>query len=509
MRLTHYAGAAAVSALSLTLHGAPSQKPNILFLNADDFGVMNVGFDGDKRFTTPNLDKLAQEGMIFTNAFSAAANCAPSRACALTGQSGPRHGVYTVKSSARGDARFRKLIPIKNNTTVSLDNVLIPEALKPDGYTTIHIGKWHIGNKPEDQGFEISIGGKEAAPDYGGYYGPFKKDFGEKYNKNYPNNAEGVHLSDVFIDEAIKLFNDKSIEPFYMQIDFHLIHTPLHKVKEYYDKYKDRDDVLPDYASMIEKLDHGIGRIVAALKEAGIMNNTLIVFTSDNGAIRKSASQAPYRAGKGSYYDGGIRVPLFAVWLGKIQPGTKCDTPVDGLDLYPTFLAAAGAEKPKGKILDGVNILPLMTQTGTIPERNFYWHFPIYLQSYGGVVDEASDVLFRTRPGSVIISGNWKLHQYFEDGRLELYNLKDDIGEKHNLADEMPEKAKELLAKLDEWRKQVKAPIPTEKNSEYDPAAEKEAVAVVKAGGTPDKKGGKSKNKKKKKGDKKNKKNKH
>ena len=450
---------------------AETDKPNILFINCDDLGVRNVGFNGDERFSTPNLDRLSKEGIIFTDAYSAAANCAPSRACMLTGQTGARHGIFTVGGSSRGNSIFQKLIPIKNNETVPLENILISEAIKEAGYTTIHLGKWHINNSPEEQGFDISIGGEHGAKEVGGYYGPFEKQL-EKYNKNY-DDASKQHLSALFVDEAIKLLNDATIRPFYMHLDFHLIHTPLHRVNEFAKTSTGKEN--SNYASMISKVDKEAARIIVALKDAGIAENTLVIFTSDNGAKAVYATQKPYRGGKGTYYEGGIRVPFFALWPGKIPSDTKCNVPIINLDMYPTFLAVAGIEAPEGKTLDGVNILPLLTQSGPIAERPLYWYFPIYLPA-NGPSKETTDPLFRTRPGSVIRSGNWKLHRYFEDGHLELYNLNDDIGERHNLADEMPEKAQELLTQLNKWLAEVEAEIPSEKNPKYDADAETEAL---------------------------------
>lgn len=192
---------------------------------------------------------------------------------------------------------------------------------------------------------------------------------------------------------------------------------------------------------------------------------TVVVFSSDNGGVRRVTSMAPLKAGKGSYYEGGIRVPLIISWPGKYKPGMTCDTPVSGIDLYPTFLELTHTPKTEGKVLDGISMLPLMTRRGKIKERPLFWHFPIYLE---GGNQETRDPVFRTRPGSVVQMGNWKLHEYFEDRSLELYNLREDVGEKYNRVEEYPEKAKELHQRLDAWRKAVGAPIPARLNPEYD-----------------------------------------
>ena len=455
-------------ASAFPLHGATANRPNIIYINADDLGVMDVGFDGRKEYNTPNLNKLASEGMVFTNAFSPAANCAPSRACCMSGQYTPRHGIYTVKSSSRGLVSLRKLIPIKNNTILPDENVTIAEALKTGGYKTIHLGKWHLGKNPCAQGFDINIGGDRTGSPVGGYFVPFRRGPMKRYNKEYP---KGTHLSAILADQAIKFINQNKDKPFFMYLAFYSVHGPLKAVPEYIEKYKDSTNINPAYASMIEKMDNSIGKVLNEIERLGLKNNTLVLFTSDNGGVCKISKQTPYRAGKGSYFDGGIRVPLCVRWPGKVESNTKCDVPVIGIDFYPTFLAVAEVSLPKGKILDGVNLMPLLTQTGKIPDRALYWHFPVYLQAYAGKEDDSHDIYFRTRPGSVIKYGKWKLHQYFENNTIELYGTSRDIGERSNIASTMPEKAQELLAKLNAWRAEVHAPVPTQLNSEYNPNA--------------------------------------
>ena len=225
------------------------------------------------------------------------------------------------------------------------------------------------------------------------------------------------------------------------------------------------------YAAMISSMDDGIGRIMAELEALGLSGNTLLLFTSDNGGVWKTSKQWPLRAGKGSYYEGGIREPMVVRWPGRIKAGTVCDIPVSGIDFFPTFLETAEVKTPGGKILDGVSLMPLLTRSGNIPDRPLFWHFPIYLEAYfNDGPFETRDNKFRTRPGSAVRFGKWKLLEYFEDGGLELYNLDEDIGEKHNLAKTSPGKAKELLAMLQSWRSELKAPIPSKLNPEYRPS---------------------------------------
>jgi len=255
-----------------------------------------------------------------------------------------------------------------------------------------------------------------------------------------------------------------------MYLAFYSVHTPLQTTKKLDEKYTEKGgDILQHnakYAGMIESVDTNIGRLMDKLDELGLTDNTLVLFTSDNGGVWGITSQSPLRAGKGSYYEGGIRVPMIARWPGVIKPGRTCDTPVINIDFYPTFLDVAGVACPNGKLLDGVSLMPLLRGTGNLPQRPLFWHFPIYLEQYKYAAN-TRDPLFRTRPGSVIRFGDWKLHEYFEDGGLELYNLKDDIGETTDLAKSMPGKVKELHQMLIDWRTEVGAPIPTELNPKY------------------------------------------
>ncbi len=447
--------------LSLLLLGAQSafSQPNIIYFNVDDLGVMDVGFNSE-RYNTPNIDKLRAEGMLFTNAYAPAANCAPSRACVLSGQSSPRHGVYTVGKSERGSAKDRKLVPIKNTLHLTDDNITMAGALKLGGYKTIHLGKWHVGEDPLKQGFDINIGGSDSGSPSNGYFTPFRKGPMFEFNDQYP---KGTHRADIFADQAIRFLRENKDEPFFMHMAYYSVHSKLAPVPEFIEKYEGKK-VNAVYASMVEKMDQSVGKILDEINALGLKNETLVLLCSDNGGVRHTSDQEPFHSGKGSHFEGGIREPLIVRWSGKIAPNSTCDVPVIGTDFYPTFLDAAGVEKPEGKILDGVSLMPLLTQSGTIPERTLFWHFPIYLQKYAGLKDDAHDALFRTRPGSALRCGKWKLHEYFEDGRLELYDLENDIGERKNLASIYPEKAQELHQQLKKWRKDMNAPVPTKLN---------------------------------------------
>jgi arylsulfatase A-like enzyme len=438
-----------------------TSKPNILLINIDDMGWRDVGFMGSEYYETPNLDKLANNGMYFTNAYASASNCAPSRACMMSGQWTPRHGIYTVKNSDRGRSIDRKLIPIPNNEYMPDDNILISEVLQKAGYATCHAGKWHLTDNPVLRGFDVNIGGSHAG-NPGSYYPPYK---------NVPSlkaPTKDYYLTNLIMDKTLNFLESVNDQSFFLYYSPYAVHTPIHPVKKLLPKYESKrgsngqDNA--KYATMVENLDIQIGRLINNLEKSGKLENTFILITSDNGGPFEITKQRPLRAGKGSYYEGGIRVPMVAFWKGKLRATKTIDIPVTNLDFYPTILEVAGVSKPTGKTLDGANILPLLTGTGVVKSRPLYWHFPIYLQTGNS---ETQDTLFRTRPGSAIRYGDWKLIQYFENNDVELYNLKEDIEEKNNLAETTKTKRDELLNILDNWRGETNALVPTMLNSEY------------------------------------------
>ena len=419
-------------------------------------GWRDVGFMGSKYYETPNIDALASKGMVFTDAYASAANCAPSRASLMSGQWTPRHGIYTVGTSARGQSRDRKLIPIKNNEYIPKDNLLFPKVLRDAGYITCHAGKWHLSDNPITHGFDVNIGGNHAG-NPGSYYPPYKK---------VPLEAptDDKYLTELIMDRTLDFVKTTNKKPFFLYYSPYAVHTPIQPVKSLLYKYDNKTSWNgqnnPQYATMVENLDIQIGRLITVLRAL----NTLILFSSDNGGVYTITKQRPLRAGKGSYYEGGIREPLFAFWHKKIEAGTKSDYPVSNLDFYPTILEAAGINVPMDKVLDGQSILPLLVQGKRLKERPLFWHFPIYLESGN---DESQDSLFRCRPGSAIRLGNWKLIEYFENNDFELYNLKNDIGERDNLINSHPIKVQKLLTILANWRKEVNAVVPTELNPKY------------------------------------------
>jgi arylsulfatase A-like enzyme len=448
-----------LSGLLFSCESAQS-KPNILLINVDDMGWKDLGIMGSKYYETPTLDSLLQTGALFTNAYAGAANCSPSRACLMTGQWPTRHGVYTVGSSARGKKETRRLIPIQNTRQVDSSFTLLPETLQKAGYRTCHAGKWHVSDDPLADGFDVNIGGgPNGLPR--SYYPPYK-------NVNLePGKSE--YLTDLIMEKTID-FVATTKEPFFLYYSPYAVHTPIQAVDRYVPKYQnktpDQGQDNPDYASMVENLDRNLGLLMAALHRKKQDDNLLIIFTSDNGGLLGITDQHPLRAGKGAYYEGGIRVPMAIIWRGKVAAGKQTSLPVSNLDVYPTLLNAAGIDYDK-KAFDGDALLPIPQAEEVLNNRPLIWHFPIYLQAYYKNNLENRDPAFRTRPGSVIRTGDWKLHYYFEDDGIELYNLAEDIGERNNLSTENPVKTEEMLTALRNWWKKNEAPIPNEPNPDF------------------------------------------
>jgi arylsulfatase A-like enzyme len=435
-----------------------------VFILIDDMGYKDLGFMGSTYYETPNIDRLAGEGVVFTSAYANGPNCAPTRACIMSGQYGPRHGVYTVGSSQRGPAHLRKLIPIRNETTLDPTVVTIAEALKPAGYVSASIGKWHLGkgerNSPVAQGFDVNIAGNRR--------GSTRRHFSPYSLENLADGPDGEYLTDRLTDEAIKFIETNRDRPFFLYLPHYAVHTPIQAKESIIAKYENKQPTggqnNPKYAAMIESTDQGVARIMQKLDELGLREDTVVVFFSDNGGVVGITSMEPLRGGKGMLYEGGVRVPLIVRWPGKTKPGSVCDVPVIGIDFYPTILEIAGAPKRKDHVLDGESIVPLLKGRSGLGRKAIFWHFPAYLQGNYGWKET-----WRTTPAGAVRKGRWKLIEYFEDGRLELYNLKQDIRESNNLASTMPKKIAQLHALLRKWRKSVDAPVPTEPNPEYDP----------------------------------------
>ncbi len=443
---------------------AESEKPNIVLIFADDLGWQDTGFSGSDFAETPNLDRLAREGMVFRHAYSAAGNCAPSRACLVSGQYTPRHHVYAVGSTNRGRKELMRLLPVPNQLTLPAETITLGEAMKSAGYATGLFGKRHLnssnGTKSEHAGFDVVKVSQHGL------------------NSKDPEDPKGIFSITTAACEFIQK-NHKT--PFFAYIPHYAVHSRVQARDATLQQFKKKpagkthDNAM--YAACVAELDAGVGLVLDKLEELNLTENTLVVFTSDNGGT--AWSQEPMRGKKGSYYEGGIRVPMLVRWPGVVPMGTTCDEPVINVDLYPTFLAAAKTVPSSKHFLDGSNLVPLFQGKKTLDRGGIFWHFPGYLD---GPVPRGRDPVFRTRPVSVIRKGDWKLHLYHEEWQLdggwkkldtnravELYNLADDAGERKDLAGAHSKKRDELLTDLLAWIWKVPAPLPSEPNPKYSP----------------------------------------
>ncbi len=445
---------------SLCLPGqtsAPPPKPNIVFIMADDLGYTDLACFGSRYYETPNIDKLAGQGTRLT-CHHHCQNCTPTRAALMSGQVGARTGVYTVGGIDRFNWQSRPLRPVDNLTNLPLDRATIAQQLKKAGYATGMFGKWHIGQSgayhPSKRGFD------EALVTMGKHF-----DFETNPSVEYP---KGQYLADFLTDKAVDFIRRKKDQPFFLYLPHFGVHSPHDAKPDLIARFKDKKPAGghndPVYAAMIASVDESVGRVMRTLDELKLAENTVVIFVSDNGGVggyvregikpegKDVTDNAPLRSGKGSLYEGGTRVPFIARWPGVTRAGSQNAVPTIHVDFYPTLLEIAGAPKPQ-QVLDGASLVPLLRDPGAVLSRDaIFQHFPGYLGAGQGK--------WRTTPVSTIQSGDWKLMEFLEDGRLELYNLKEDLGEKTNLATRMPEKARELRDKLVAWRAEVKAPMP-------------------------------------------------
>ncbi|MES2696179.1 MAG: sulfatase [Verrucomicrobiota bacterium] len=459
-------------------HAATSAKPNIIFIMADDLGYTDVACFGSKYYETPNIDRLSTQGMKLTN-YHHHQNCAPTRAALMSGQYSPRTGTYTVGGIDRFDWSTRPLRPVDNVTNLASDRTLMPAALKSAGYATGMFGKWHLGNAggyhPGKRGFD------EALVTEGKHF-----DFETTPKFDYP---KGQYLADFLTDRAVDFIKRHKDGPFFLYLPHFGVHSPHHAKPELIAKFKDKPPVgghkSPVYAAMIASVDESVGRVMAVLDELKIADNTVLIFTTDNGGVggysragvakaNEITDNAPLRSGKGSLYEGGTRVPFVVRWPGVVKPGSACDVPGIHVDMYPTLVSIAGGKMPTTQVFDGVSLVSLFRDPkAKLPREAIFQHFPGYLGAGEGT--------WRTTPVGIIQAGDWKLMEYFEDSRLELYNLREDIGETKNLAASMPEKTQELHAKMRAWRTEIGAPMPTP-NKAGDATAKKKGGGKKKAG---------------------------
>jgi len=458
------------SGINSAAFAASPPHPNVLFILADDLGYMDVGANNTNTFyETPNINSLAKGGMRFTSGYAACPVCSPTRASILTGKYPPRTGITDYIGGPQPGPRYRKntkLLPAPYQEYLALSETTLAKAFKAQGYVTFFAGKWHLGPEgywPEQQGFDVNVAGCG--------WGHPKTYFSPYGNPKLTDGPVGENLPHRLASETVKFIEANRDKPFLAYLSFYSVHTPLEARDDLVKKYEAKAiNVKPSgpefgwegkskvrlvqshpvYAGMIEAMDSGIGEVLAAVDRLGLASNTIVIFTSDNGGLSTAEGQPtsnlPLRAGKGWLYEGGIREPWIFRVPGVTKPGSVCDTPVITTDFFPTLLALAGFPLLPEQHVDGVSLKPLI-EGGTLRHGPLFWHYPHY-GNQGGA------------PGGAVRDGDWKLIEWYEDGRLELFNLHDDIGEKNNLAAANPQKAKELHEKLAQWRKDVAAKMP-------------------------------------------------
>ena len=462
-----------VIALSILLSGATAHAqgeaelprdnpPNIVFIVADDLGLTNINsFDPLDRtyYETPSIDRLAAEGMAFRHAYANAANCSPSRASLISGQYYPHQPIYHA-----GPARTFAMIGADNANELPPEKITVAEALREAGYVTAIMGKWHIGDPsefgPQQQGFDFNVGAYHA-----GNPGAWEGGFFEPNNNLYIDDAEnGEYLTDYLTRRAIQFIGEHGAEPFFLYLPYYTPHVPLQApealVRKYGLKRADRGHADPTYAAMVESLDTNVGKLLDALDEFGLAENSIVAFYFDNGGVGgydflgrsdgNITDNSPLKGGKGTFYEGGIRVPLAVRWPARIQAGTETHEPVIGIDFYPTWLDVAGATPPRDYLLDGLSLTPLFDDPdASLGRETIYWHFPGYPNSP-----------WRTGPVSAVRSGEWKLMKFYETDHVELYDLVQDPGEQEDLAEAIPLERDRLLGALEGWLQLTNAPLP-------------------------------------------------
>ena len=445
----------------------PLQRPNIVFILADDLGWADLGCYGADLHETPNLDRLATASVRFTNAYAMPV-CSPTRAALMTGRHAARVQMTIWSEGSLRGPQNRKLLQADSLHSLPHTETTLAKYLQDAGYLTALVGKWHLGDAdhyPETHGFDVNIGGTHwGAPQT--FWWPYRGTgrFGPEYR--YVPHLEfgkpGEYLTDRLTDEAINVVDHAGDKPFFLYLSHHAPHTPIeakpNDVKHFQAKLKpDMRHQNPVYAAMVKSLDESVGRVLAHVKARGLEQNTIVVFASDNGGFigvdRQSGqtvpvtNNAPLRSGKGSCYEGGVRVPLTIRWPGVTPQGAQCSEPVVVMDLLPTLLAAASVTPAEVK-LDGLNLTPLLKNPAARLDRDaLFFHYPHYYAT--------------TTPVSAVRAGDWKLLEYFEDDHVELYNLKDDLGETTNLAEQLPAKAGELRQRLHDWHDEVGAALPS------------------------------------------------
>ncbi len=445
-------------------------KTNVVFFLIDDLGWRDLGCYGSRFYQTPQIDRLAAEGMLFSDGYAACNVCSPTRAAIMTGKYPARLLLTQWLPSGRWSPTANKLREGRYLSNLPLEEVTIAETMRAAGYRTAFMGKWHLGTEtyyyPQHQGFDLNIGGRDyGAP--GSYFYPFKGSWkipttGQTLEKDSPiSGKKGDYLVDRLAEEADKFIRDSATMPFFLMLSHYAVHAPLQgkpdKVARYEKVAIEMRQGQPAYAAMVESVDESIGRIMRTLRELNLEQRTLVIFTSDNGGFASATNNSPLRANKGSNYEGGIRVPVIIKWPGHVKPGSVCNEPVISTDFYPTILAATGQKLRPSQHIDGQSLVPVLTGRGVLGRDAIYWHYPHYNQHP------------ESFPSGVIRAGDWKLIEALETGNLSLYNLANDIGETNDLSQQEPAIASRLLGKLRAWRRDVGAD-PMKPNPEYEAA---------------------------------------
>ena len=449
----------------LSLNAA--KKPNVVFVLVDDLGWADLGCNGGKVYETPNIDKFAANSMRFTDAYAGGSVCSPTRAAIMTGKSPARLKITDWIPGQK--PKNTKLLYPKIHNELPYKEVTIAETLKENGYKTMFVGKWHLGGEnfyPEQQGFDINIGGHHRGSPPGGYYAPYK-------NPKMKSGPNGEYLPDRLTNECINLIEKEkdSEKPFFLYLCYYTVHTPIQASKRHIEHYnkkmkdfpspapiKERDGKTlasqnnPAYASMVTAMDENVGRLLDKIKEFGLDDETIIIFTSDNGGLSTKKSvgptcNLPLRAGKGWCYEGGIRVPLIIHAPGVTKAGSVSNEAVTSMDFFPSILDLAGIAPQPQNHVDGKSLVKVLKENSSLNRDHLVWHYPHYHGS-------------TWKPGAAIRSGNWKMIEFFETGKKELYNLAEDLGEQNDLASKYPEKIKELSNKMAEWRVANNAEMP-------------------------------------------------
>ena len=449
----------------------PNARPNVVFILVDDLGWMDLGCQGSTFYRTPNLDRFAASGVRFTDAYAACPVCSPTRAAIMTGKYPTRVNITDwIPGKKVNNPPLRCPEDLHN---LPLKEVTLAETLRDAGYKTFFAGKWHLGETekfwPEHQGFDVNKGGWSRGGPYGPgkYYVPYG-------NPRLTDGPEGEYLTDRLTDESIRFITDNKQHPFLVHLAFYTVHTPIQACKRLIDENTARAAELEHsgpaaikehngmtqlhqdnaaYASMVQAMDENVGRLLNTLDDLKLTDNTLVIFTSDNGGLstlrgpNAPTANTPLRAGKGWCYEGGIRVPAILRTPGG-QTGTTCAEPVISTDFYPTILELTGLPAKPDQHVDGVSLAPLLKGKKTLNRKAIYWHYPHYHGSTWA-------------PGAAVRAGDWKLIEFYEDNTVELYNLKDDLSERKDLAKANRKKTKELLAMLRQWQKETNAKMPT------------------------------------------------